>query len=69
MVLMPTMVDIIFSNFNVFNMEKESLLIPSYDQDSNPVDYTDENGTRWIYEGRVNDVVDQWSGIPREDKW
>ena len=69
MVLMPTMVDIIFSNFNVFNMEKESLLIPSYDQDSNPVDYTDENGTRWIYEGRVNDVVVQWSGIPREDKW
>ena len=66
MVLMP-MVDIIFSNLNVFNMEKESLLIPGYDQDGNPVDYVDESGTIWVYEGNDGENGDRWSGIPRKD--
>lgn len=40
--------------------------IPGYDQDGNPEDYTDVNGTRYIYEGKINGY-DQWSGIPHED--
>lgn len=47
-------------------MNEDALLVPGYDQEGNPVDYEDENGTFWIYEGRVNDIH-QWSGIPRED--
>ncbi len=47
-------------------MDQDILLVPGYDQDGNPVDYTDEKGTRYIYEGKINGY-DHWSGIPCED--
>ena len=41
--------------------------IPGYDQNGNPIDYIDEKGTLWIYEGNDGENGDRWSGIPHED--
>lgn len=43
------------------------VLIPGYDQEGNPVDYIDENGTLWVYDGKDGENGNHWSGIPRED--
>lgn len=33
-----------------------------YDFDGNPVDFVDENGMKWIYQGKSEFGADHWGG-------
>jgi|GEM_PF-3607065 hypothetical protein len=37
-----------------------------FDKDCNPIDFIDEDGIKWIYQGQ-EDEIDLWMGIPPED--
>ena len=33
-----------------------------YDTDGNPVDSVDENGMKWVYQGKSENGADNWYG-------
>ena len=33
-----------------------------YDKDGNPIDFVDENGMKWVYQGKSESGADHWCG-------
>ena len=46
---------------------EEPISINGYAPDGTPVDYIDDKGIHWIYQGKSKDGGDNWYGIPPED--
>lgn len=57
------MVEVLLINLITMNIIKS---IIGYDAWGNPIDFIDEDGTLWIYQGK-NDGNDSWAGCPNYD--
>lgn len=44
---------------------KDIIINNGYAPDGTPIDYFDDKGILWIYQGKGKDGGDSWDGIPK----